>query len=111
MCDNRSFQRPMEKMRQVAPHLLGGETGWQMRDSFTEVLKDITDFETQQIEAWKASMPEDLLESLKQPLLVRTQIFVEWQKIWFLIIDLRMFLPSSGKSIKLGKTQNRSVFY
>ena len=35
------LQRPMEKMRQVSPHSLEGDSGWQMRDTYSDCMKDL----------------------------------------------------------------------
>ena len=35
------WQCPMEKMRQVSPHSLEGDAGWQMRDTYSDCMKDL----------------------------------------------------------------------
>lgn len=35
------LQQPMDKMKQVSPHSLEGDTGWQMRDMYSECIKDL----------------------------------------------------------------------
>lgn len=38
------YQRPMEKMKRVSPHSLEGDAGWQMRDNFNEVYKELDEY-------------------------------------------------------------------
>lgn len=36
-----TLQRPMEKLRQVSPHSLEGDAGWQMRDLYSDCMKEL----------------------------------------------------------------------
>ncbi|KAH9514965.1 hypothetical protein Btru_021540, partial [Bulinus truncatus] len=61
---------PMKKMKQVSPHSLEGDTGWHMRDLYTDIMKDLDRFENEVITKWEFSIMSDLTQKLKEPLLI-----------------------------------------
>ncbi|KAL3885754.1 hypothetical protein ACJMK2_025795 [Sinanodonta woodiana] len=61
---------PMEKLRRVSPHSLEGDAGWQMRDSYNECMKELTDYEDRLIADWQGEITAELTLRLKQPLLI-----------------------------------------
>lgn len=65
------LQLPMEKLKQIAPQLLEGETGWQMRDTYTECLAEFNRYEERIIMKWQERITSQLTEKLKQPVMVR----------------------------------------
>mgnify|MGYP001795266033 FL=1 len=65
------IQLPMEKLKQIAPQLLEGDTGWQMRDTYTECLAEFNKYEERIIMKWQERITSQLTEKLKQPVMVR----------------------------------------
>ncbi|XP_076457719.1 uncharacterized protein LOC143291635 isoform X3 [Babylonia areolata] len=61
---------PMEKMRQVSPHSLEGDRGWQMRDFYSDLMKDLDKYESDIISYWQSNITAELTLRLKQPLLI-----------------------------------------
>ncbi|XP_070202269.1 uncharacterized protein [Littorina saxatilis] len=64
------IKRPMEKMRKVSPHSLDGDSGWGMRDTYSELVKDLDKYENDIIISWQSSITAELTLRLKQPLLI-----------------------------------------
>ncbi|GFO25145.1 dynein beta chain, ciliary-like, partial [Plakobranchus ocellatus] len=61
---------PMEKMRQVSPHSLEGDQGYQMRETYTEVMGELEAFESNIVAKWQTDIVSELTSKLKQPLLI-----------------------------------------
>ncbi|XP_053409232.1 uncharacterized protein LOC123561373 isoform X4 [Mercenaria mercenaria] len=64
------IKRPMEKMKRVSPHSLEGDEGWQMRDNYMEVFRDLEDYEALITDEWRTNITAELTMRLKQPLLI-----------------------------------------
>ncbi|KAK6172547.1 hypothetical protein SNE40_016179 [Patella caerulea] len=60
---------PMEKLRQVSPHSLEGDTGWQMRDTYNGCQSELESYENKMISDWQNNITAELTLRLKQPLL------------------------------------------
>ena len=65
------FQIPMEKLKSIAPQLLEGDSGWQLRDVYTECLAEFDSYENKVINKWQERITARLTEKLKQPVMVR----------------------------------------
>jgi len=60
----------MEKLKKIAPQLLEGDIGWQLRDMYTECLSDFDKYENKVINKWQEKINSELTEKLKQPVMV-----------------------------------------
>ncbi|XP_055866060.1 uncharacterized protein LOC106055129 isoform X2 [Biomphalaria glabrata] len=61
---------PMKKMKHVSPHSLEGDTGWHMRDLYTDIIKALDQFENEVITKWQLNIESDLTQKLKEPLMI-----------------------------------------
>ncbi|XP_052060514.1 uncharacterized protein LOC127700861 isoform X4 [Mytilus californianus] len=64
------IKRPMDKIRQVSPHSMEGENGWQMRHSYNNCMKMLENYQTQIIAEWQSNITAELTMKLKQALLI-----------------------------------------
>lgn len=62
----------MEKLRLIAPQLLDGDSGWQLKDMYTECLAEFDKYESMVINKWQERVTSELTEKLKQPVMVNT---------------------------------------
>lgn len=70
-----SLQIPMEKLKLIAPQLLEGDTGWQLRDTYTDCLAEFDKYENKVINKWQERITSQLTEKLKQPVMVCTESY------------------------------------
>ena len=50
----------MEKMRHVSFHSLEGDRGWQMRDLYSEVTKELDKYQAEVISRWQTDIVAEL---------------------------------------------------
>jgi len=66
----------MEKIRAIAPQLLEGDEGWQIKDTYAEALAEFEKYENRVIDKWQGRITTQLTEKLKQPVLVCLNSFL-----------------------------------
>lgn len=72
----------MEKLKRVSPHSLEGDAGWQMRDNYNEVIRELTEYEGLITQEWQANITAELTMRLKQPLLVGAGNLIDSVEQW-----------------------------
>ena len=69
----------MDKMREVSPHSMEGEIGWQMRHNYNHCMKMLENYQAQIIAEWQSNITAELTMKLKQPLLVNLNFVLNQQ--------------------------------
>ncbi|XP_066025345.1 uncharacterized protein [Pocillopora verrucosa] len=64
------IQEPMSRLHRVSPASLKGDDGWRLRDTYSDLIKDIERCEAETIRQWQSKMEPELRTKLKQPLLI-----------------------------------------
>ncbi|XP_020627063.1 dynein beta chain, flagellar outer arm-like isoform X2 [Orbicella faveolata] len=64
------IQEPMSRLHRVSPASLKGDDGWRLRDTYSDLIKDIERCEADTIRHWQSTMEPELRARLKQPLLI-----------------------------------------
>ncbi|XP_043910785.1 dynein beta chain, flagellar outer arm-like [Protopterus annectens] len=68
------ISEPLTKLRAVCPHSLEGDWGWKLRHLHTEVKEQLERFEKDTLHNWFKTAEEDLVDALKLPLLITTNL-------------------------------------
>ncbi|EDO43528.1 predicted protein [Nematostella vectensis] len=64
------IQQPLTRLGRVSPASLKGDDGWRLRDTCTDLLKDIEKCESETLRQWQNDIQTELRVKLKQPLLI-----------------------------------------
>ena len=50
----------MSKLRSVCPYTLESALGWRLRDTYNELMNDLTKFDRQEVDGWMRYAADDL---------------------------------------------------